>query len=559
MRKILYTIFILLFLGSCTEVEKFVEDILAQAPSDSTGIEDVEDKTLEKSAESEETIGDWEFHGESKYDKDISFDDKEGSLRLGKTANTWNNSDRVTSSQKYEVIPGRTYQIKFQSYIKNWPPPTLHVFAEIYKDERNRMYNSDGSYFSNSRINLWEDNLVIVNIQNDSNIKFISPRFVMLPKHSINEDVWVDNITISEVRGNLKAIIKREFNGTKVRADYLGNLSIKNNNKYNEFFPIGIYGDNNRKDWSIYSKQGFNCYMWASDWRQVKKAKEAGLMSSIQVGPYIIGGNWLPNNKSERINHLSNFIKDIRKYNLQDQIVFYYIDNEFYKIDQHTINVIEKVKSLDVDNNGDRLHPIYMLNGAYGQARKYNDLVDITGTYVAQDRTNIPIAENFTGLQINENQNLPAVMAQINRGVGKNFRPVLFGAIAKGAKGMGFWRDGGSGEDITKKPWWNDFPNMVNEIEQMMPLIKEPHFTNWSVTCDNDDLIFGSRTYQNKGHLIIANPTKSTIIATFTITDLPYQLSNVNDYFTGRILGDSVGNTISISIDAHGSKVVRLD
>lgn len=555
----LFTIAFILVFSSCTQVEEFLETILIENPRDSTQVQEKDTATLEKPADNENILEDWELHGETERDKNISFDDREGSIKLSKTANTWDKSDRAISKTKLRVFPGRTYQISFKSYIKNWPPPTIHVFAEFYDVNEKRIFNSEGSYFSNSRNNIWEDNNVMVSIPNNDRVKYLSPRFIMLPKHGLNEDIWIDNISVVELENDNNIDAKRNFKGSKVEVDGIGNISISKNDIFEDFFPIGIYGDNRRSDWAIYSKQGFNCYMWASDWRQVNKAKEAGLMSSIQIGPYIIGGNWLPKQNTERVDHLTNYITDLKQKNLMDQVVFYYIDNEFYRIDQHILNVIKRVKTLDKDGNDKRMHPIYMLNGAYGQARKYNDLVDLTGTYVAQDRTNIPTPENFTGLQINENQNIPAVMAQINRGVGLNFRPVLFGAIAKGAKGMAFWRDGGSGVDITREPWWNDFPNIVKEINQMLPLIKEPHFTDWNAGCDRDELIFGTRMFKNKGHLIIANPTPERIQANFTINDLPYNISNLKNYFNNSSVGVVNGNVITITLDAHGSKVIRLD
>ncbi len=541
---------------SCTEVGELIEDVIVAIPSDSTQVDEQEkEETKQVSAESDN----WKFFGESEFDKSKNVDDKEGALRLSKTGETWDDTDRIISNNKYLVEPGKTYKMVFKMITHDWPPPTIEVFGDFYDKSNSRLSKSIGSYFSNSKTNYWEKSLIIVDVPNDSRIKYFSPTLLMLPKKSIDADNWADDIEFSEYKFNNNFLPKTKFDGTKVKIDMLGNVSKKNNEKFDDFFPIGIYGDNQREDWSVYAKQGFNCYMWSSDLRQIEKAKDAGLLSCVQIGPYIIGGDWLPANKNRRIEHLTNFLNSIDNHNQHDQILFYYIDNEFYKIDQHVINVIQKVKNINVDDNGNRMHPIYMLNGAYGQARKYNELVDATGTYVVLDETDIPLSENFIGLQVNENQKIPAVMAQINRGVGKNFRPVLFGAIAKGAKGLGFWRDGGSGVDITKEPWWDDFPQMVKEIKEMMPLIKEPHFTDWTVNCDNRDLIYGTRTHKNKGHIILANPTKLEITASFIIEGLPYQISSVNDYFTKGKISKPNGNEMTLSINAHGSKVLILN
>jgi len=557
MTNIILTIFsviMVIYLSSCAELENFVE-ILA---SDSTQVKSVEKKTLEKP--SNENIDEWETYGDAEIDKDRSFDDREGSIKLAKTAKTWQRTDKVISKNRISVIPGKTYQLDFKIMTKTWPPPTIHAAGEFHNNKK-KLFNGEGSYFSNSAIDNWEKNTLYVQIPNNSDIKYYYPKISMLPKYGEDADIWIDDISVTEVVIDKKRpdISKNEFTGSLTKVDKLGNIEIFRNGKWQPIFLFGIYTDKNRSNWGTYSKQGFNTNMWASSSSAIKKGRGAGLYSNLQVGQYVVDVDWLPKDRYKKINHLENTISKIKSDGLMDEVLFYYIDNEFYKITDELIEVCNTVKSLDLDRNGKRMHPIYMLNGAYGLARKYNNISDITGTYVAKDRTNIPLSENFTGLQINENQKQPAVIAQINRGVGLNFRPVLFGAIAKGAKGIGFWRDGGSGINIEKAQWWNDFPNMVNEIEQMMPLIRESHFTNWTVECDNDGIIFGSRMHKNKGHLIIANPTNSRVNANFIISGLPYTIKLVKNYFTSSLVGESNGNTINITINAHDSKVIRLD
>jgi len=557
MTNIILTIFsviMVIYLSSCAELENFVE-ILA---SDSTQVKSVEKKTLEKP--SNENIDEWETYGDAEIDKDRSFDDREGSIKLAKTAKTWQRTDKVISKKRISVIPGKTYQLDFKIMTKTWPPPTIHAAGEFHNNKK-KLFNGEGSYFSNSAIDNWEKNTLYVQIPNNSDIKYYYPKISMLPKYGEDADIWIDDISVTEVVIDKKRpdISKNEFTGSLTKVDKLGNIEIFRNGKWQPIFLFGIYTDKNRSNWGTYSKQGFNTNMWASSSSAIKKGRGAGLYSNLQVGQYVVDVDWLPKDRYKKINHLENTISKIKSDGLMDEVLFYYIDNEFYKITDELIEVCNTVKSLDLDRNGKRMHPIYMLNGAYGLARKYNNISDITGTYVAKDRTNIPLSENFTGLQINENQKQPAVIAQINRGVGLNFRPVLFGAIAKGAKGIGFWRDGGSGINIEKAQWWNDFPNMVNEIEQMMPLIRESHFTNWTVECDNDGIIFGSRMHKNKGHLIIANPTNSRVNANFIISGLPYTIKLVKNYFTSSLVGESNGNTINITINAHDSKVIRLD
>ncbi|MCJ7801507.1 MAG: hypothetical protein MUP82_04015, partial [Candidatus Marinimicrobia bacterium] len=502
----------------------------------------------------------WDLHGEAEIDEYKSSDVNKGSIKLSKTAQTWQGTDNVISKYKVPVIPGKTYEITYKLYSESWPPPTIHVTG-VYHSNSKRLFNDEGSYYSSSDVNDWENNTLFLQIPNDPDIKYVELKISMLPKYGRNANIWIDNIRINKITIDRTFDLKnkQKFNGSLTRIDELGNIEIFKDGAWTPFFMFGIYTDKNRVDWNTYSEQGFNTNMWASSSEAIKKGKNSQLYSNLQVGQYIIDVDWLPKNKSEKLKHLENTIDQIKNDGLMKDIIFYYIDNEFYDIPDQLINVTNRLKKLDYDKNQERMHPIYMLNGAYGLARKYNDIVDVTGTYVALDRTDRSIVHNFTGLQINENQHLPAVIAQINRGVGLNFRPILFGAIAKGAKGLGFWRDGGSGIDIEKAIWWNDFPNIVKEIKQMIPLIREPHFTDWTVECDNDNLIFGSRMYDHKGHLIIANPSNKKIQANFTITDIQYQISSVKDYFTDTAVGDVDNNVITVTLNQYGSKVIRLD
>ncbi|MHB9139903.1 MAG: LamG domain-containing protein, partial [Victivallaceae bacterium] len=156
-----------------------------------------------------------------------------------------------------------------------------------------------------------------------------------------------------------------------------------------------------------------------------------------------------------------------------------------------------------------------------------------------------------------EQQKNPVVMAQINHGVGMLFRPRVFTAIAKGAKGIGFWKDdidgGSQGSDaipIENQPWWSDLPNIRNEIDQLLPIIRMPHWTDWSLSSNNSLTDFGTRDYQGKG---------AAQSVTFTITSLPYAATAVRNFFTNEIEAQISSNQFTVSIPAYGSKVYVLE
>jgi hypothetical protein len=494
--------------------------------------------------------------------------DSTSSIKLSKATDKWGTSDYVVAKHGKYVIPGKTYIIDFKLFSMTWPPPTILVTG-VYYSAIDKLYNDDGSYFSPSYGNgatwNWEDSVLFLQIPDDPEIRYVKIKISMLPEYSISKEIWIDDVRMSELDVDRPIVVqdKRKFDGTQVRVDELGNIEIYKNAAWHPFFMFGIYADKARDDWKVYSKQGFNTNMWASTSEYVKKGKDAQLYSNLQVGQYIVSEtSWL-----EELENLKNNVKQIIDDRLMKEVIFYYIDNEFYDVPTRLCQVVDVIRKMDKNVDGDRIHPIYMLNSPYGLARKYNNLVEVTGTYVARDRTARSTVHNFTGLQINENQKLPAVVAQINRGVGKNFKAILFGAIAKGAKGMGFWRDGGSGINVTEAEWWNEFPDIVAEIKQMMPLIRATHTTTWKVKCDHDAVIVGGRSLKSEYeggydlcHLIIANPSNRKILAKFTLSNMPYTSSIVFDYFRNDVSYGDVEDdeTFQLVLNPHATRVIKL-
>ena len=489
-----------------------------------------------------------------------SFDIDQKAIKFSQSGSTWMTTDRLTSEFKFPIKPNQTYTISFKSKTSTWPPPSLEVYGTFY-NESGQISNSLGTMTANSKKDTWELNTVYIDVPNNLEIKYFKIKILNLPKRGVDGDIWIDDVSFDEGLVLFKEDVKKKsFNGSVTKVDELGNIEIFKNGKFEPFFPIGIYTDHKRADWSIYKKQGFNIAMWADGGAAVKKAKDVGLYSSMQIVQYILPSDpsWIPQEENKKIAHLKKRLKEIKDRGLEKDLLFYYLDNEFYHLDKRYTQVVDIVIDQDRDKNGNRMHPIYMLSGTYGLARKYNKRVDFTGTYVAEDRYERDRTDAFSVLNQTQNQTQPAVIAQINRGVDKNFRPILFGAIAKGAKGMAFWRDGGSVGDISKQPWWKDLPKISKEIEQMMPLIRSNHKTSWSALSDEKELIYGTRTLNNIGYMIIANPTRVEKSVTFSLSNLPYKPTAVLDYFTNQKTGQTKEDGISLVIAPQSSKVIKL-
>jgi hypothetical protein len=164
------------------------------------------------------------------------------------------------------------------------------------------------------------------------------------------------------------------------------------------------------------------------------------------------------------------------------------------------------------------MHPIYQLNGQEGIARKFNSnrayMADITGNYVGIGSDGFILLDNY------QNQRMPVVIAQMNIGMELQFRPILYSAIAHGAKGMGYYWDHYAvpEERVENQPWWNDLPNIRREIDALMPLIVQPHWTTWTIDASTSALIdYGTRMMDGKGYLIAANYDASPAEVTFTL------------------------------------------
>ena len=481
-------------------------------------------------------------------------------LKLSHSGSSWRTSDRAISNFTLPIEAGKTYTISLKSKSTSTPLPSVEISGSYYGDD-GFISNSLGSIITNSKANIWEESTVYIEVPNNQAINKFKIRIIDFPKKGTDGDIFIKDVQFREgFYTTEKKPTKKSFDGSVTRIDKLGNIEIFKNGKFEPFFPIGIYTDHKRADWSIYKRQGFNIAMWCDGASAIKKAKNAGLYSSMQLIQYIIpvDSDWIPQNHNKKIAHLKSTLQKIKNQGLANDLLFYYIDNEFYHTKSEFTEIVDIVIDQDRDKNGKRMHPLYMLSGTYALARKYNKWIDFTGTYVAEDMYEDDRTKAFVALNETENQNQPAVIAQINRGVDKNFRPILFGAIAKGARGMAFWRDGGSAIRVEKQPWWNTLPKISQEIKLMMPLIRANHHTSWSVKSDYAKLILGTRTVDNNGYIIIANPTRSEKTVTFTLESLPYTAKSVEDYFTKQSITKIQNSSFIIKMPPQSSKVIKL-
>jgi hypothetical protein len=233
-----------------------------------------------------------------------------------------------------------------------------------------------------------------------------------------------------------------------------------------------------------------------------------------------------------------------------------------------------------VDASGKRLHPVYALQGTYNIARVHaaRGVVDVSGTYFGGSAPDTGGAGEggYEGLFILdriEKQTSPAAFAQFNGVDGPgDMRLRLYNAIVFGAKAVGYWRDF-YGPDLEqdewsvgeadKKPWWPDFPNLRREVDQLLPIIREPHWKTWTATLDVPDSVrVGTRDHEGEGYLILVNQTSKPQTVRLTLAGLPYRATEARDYYGDEKVASIVDGSLSVSLPAigvaSGTRVLRI-
>jgi len=276
-----------------------------------------------------------------------------------------------------------------------------------------------------------------------------------------NMVAYIDNLYIGEgVSFEDPPSCKRSFNGEGVKVDELGNFHVKNaDGDWEWFFPFIMHGDIRRAGgsdlmgWETYATQGFNTIITTNQDSHIDAALNAGLRVIPHLGFYYAGGD---NNAplTELEDRLNRIKKPDNTQNPMSNLLAYYIDNEVHEVWELLKDATDKVMEWEAanvtDNNNNRIAPIYINNGHPGLAPKYlsydeNEEIchvgDITGSYIQFSDEANQIATNWRmqAMDHSSNQSMPSNIAQINGD--RLFRARIYGSIAAGARGMGYFRD----------------------------------------------------------------------------------------------------------------------
>lgn len=520
----------------------------------------------------------------------------------------------VASGRHWPVTPETTYT--FSVYMKidgNLPQARPQIIVGLYNSsdafQRNVRIQSQAV---NQSVSGWQE-FVVVFQPKTGEVKagFKIELAAQAADATTPTTFWVANAYLGQgISFEQGPGAKVPFDGSLVKVDALGNFDIYQNGSWSAFFPLCVYANAARADWSVYKTFGFNCNMWAWNASEVRKAKNAGLYSGYQLARFIDPTNADYNQLTTLKNDIDTFRAGGINEDLRDSVLFYYWDNENAQLDEWNVpaQLAATIDSSDRDASGNRQHPLYMLSDQVGATRKYNPLGAVSGTadtggtilslsdtvgpYVSQEShfngDDYTQGSGLTILQNIEHQYEPVSIAIFNGNptdgnyAGQRFRAAIYTAIARGARGIGYWKDCSvpcnipNVPQIDSTPWATTLPAVAAAIQSQMPVIRAAEAHDWQLakTSTTDNVQWGIRTVAGKGYVIAGNENAGVANATFGISGLGYTPHNVIDAVTRDsmagiasgaftlplpandggfyLLGDNLPDTLALSLDFNG-------
>jgi len=358
---------------------------------------------------------------------------------------------------------------------------------------------------------------------------------------------------------------------------------------YKVIFPITFYKDNTMfsrgvriiEDYIEHGITGTVMEAESEDWNDARKDNISFLtrkgMNSMSISitnylinkEYEVGGN--------RFEEFKKIIKNLKNNpRAWRGILTLGIDNEFYHRNSQFKKSIQEIKKIIKDK------PIQMLNGREGISSWYNDYVDITGTYIADDHKAIDGKEATTQIHQLETQRLdtrikiPVSLLQINSGTKENFGSILMAGIGIGGTKLEYWKDSLSNEffnrnlDVTKKPIWKQLQKIRKYIDKMCDLgiIESSPYLGFRIQQTNDtyEYIKGRLGKNNKIYIIVTNMTpmnkERDVNFNQGYENLHYVPSGIlKDIITGEVKGkiDSINKKIKINLKPHEWVVLEVE
>jgi hypothetical protein len=379
-------------------------------------------------------------------------------------------------------------------------------------------------------------------------------------QNSTDRGVWLDDISIHPVDGSDRLFglhppsDKRAFDGALVKVDALGNFSVKSEEGFKPFLPIIIYPDFKPQNWGKYRAKGFNTVICTS-LKEAQAAVKAGLYWVWSLYDYgIYDGDEKGYARFEReYRQMRTMMPE-----LFNKLLYFYWDNERYRLFDSIKHFSDTIKRIDVDENGVRYRPFLMqLDFATANTHYVNErysLCDLQGLYANPMIFEDNDPQNYQGVNFKGNYDgefanfavfdhipgvtIPKTVFVVNSPFGdKHLANTIFAAFARGGKAFAYWKDGGSQPAVESKTWWKDFNVTSAKMQALLPLLRMPHWTGWdlnvSIPDDEDGMVVGKRDFGEKRCIIMASRSNKQERVRFSSDDAQ-EGASVIDYFSGR-------------------------
>ena len=482
---------------------------------------------------------------------------------------------RAYTSERIPVEAGKVYSVSF--YMMSDFPfdgtglsyPALHPLVQ-FRNSDGSFSRNDSTHASVSRQGSWEEIVMFIYPKGDES--FVRIHVIRTVPDSSNYpvpqfgNIWVDDFYLGEGIGFREPSYhpRDGFSGPKIRIDSLGNYELFEDGKWNPFFPFGIYADSS-VPMQTYSDLGFNLNHWSGS--RLDEAAEAvseynpkGMYSMLDISSYLYYS--IPDTYKD-FETIGSRIDSIQSSEYYGHFLGYYWDNE--SIDyEGPFEVINFIKSKDSG------HPVYTLKGQMFQARALKNIVDVVGNCITPgvDSPSTGGWRLFSFDNIQETK-LPMGIGivtgcnDMKRREAEGLRVDFYTAIIKGARAVSYYRDpicNSGGKHIWETSLGSEVGVLRKEMEQLLPLIRENHWTGWSASSSSLDIVFGTRDNGKEGFIFAANPNESAITTSFAISGLDsvYIPSHAEDFFTDETVAEISGNSFTVTIPAYGTAVYRL-
>ncbi|SJZ48335.1 hypothetical protein SAMN02745119_00711 [Trichlorobacter thiogenes] len=365
--------------------------------------------------------------------------------------------------------------------------------------------------------------------------------------------------------------------------DGLGNVYVKDGENWKHVFPRMMYrryqselgGVAFKTIFQRYKEYGFNGVMDIWDEYNAQDVMDAGL-DYISIMSNSTNSDATVTSFESMKGYIDRVYNWATTNNRHGNLLWYNYDNENAHVADYEYkqSLQAYIDTYHLDPlTGKRRHPVYVLNGQNGLPRTYHNtsrnVMDLTGSYVGTadalgTPNGVPAAPRLLIESMTQNQRAPVAVIQLQTYFKEEFIPSLFYGIIMGGRALSVWRDGttfsGSTADFRDNVWALAFKNDVSpKIDLMLPIIEQPHFTNWKAwTNQFPSVRIGTRELNGVGYLLLSSFAATDLSVTVTLQNR--QATKAVDYFTGEEIG-TVSNgqfTFTMGHYNNGYRVIRL-